>query len=65
VGPAFKEVAARYRERGEAASYLVERIRKGGVGVWGQVPMPGQPGIKEDELVAVVRWIITGAHRGP
>jgi cytochrome c len=65
VGPAFRDVAARYRERGEAASYLVEKIRKGGVGAWGQVPMPEQTGIKEDELVAVVRWLITGAYRTP
>jgi cytochrome c len=65
VGPAFKDVAARYRERAEATNYLVEKIRKGGVGAWGQVPMPGQPGIREDELVAVVRWLITGSHRTP
>jgi len=44
----------------EAANYLVDKIRKGGVGVWGQVPMPAQSGIKDDELMIVVRWIISG-----
>ena len=62
IGPGFKEVVARYRERGEAANYLVDKIRKGGVGVWGQVPMPAQSGIKDDELMIVVRWIISGTE---
>src|SRR5882672_1005890 len=60
IGPGFQEVAARYRERGEAANYLVDKIRRGGVGVWGQVPMPAQSAIKDDELMIVVRWIISG-----
>jgi cytochrome c len=64
VGPGFKEVAARYREHSEAANYLAEKIRRGGVGVWGQVPMPAQTGIRDDELLAIVRWIIAGAHHG-
>jgi S-disulfanyl-L-cysteine oxidoreductase SoxD len=64
VGPAFKDVAARYRERGDVAEYLTQKIRNGGVGAWGQVPMPGQSAIKDDEVVAVVRWLIIDAHRG-
>lgn len=64
IGPGFKDVAARYRERAEASNYLAEKIRRGGVGVWGPVAMPPQTGIRDDELVAVVRWIVSGAHRG-
>jgi len=65
VGPAFKEVAARYRDRGDAAGYLVEKIRKGGAGVWGAVAMPGQSGIREEDLAVVVRAFIEGNWNDP
>jgi cytochrome c len=40
VGPSFKEVAAKYRGDKTAQAKLVEKVKKGGVGTWGQVPMP-------------------------
>ena len=64
AGPAFKDIALRYRERADAVNYLVEKIRKGGAGAWGTVPMPGQSTIKEDEVVTVVHWIISGPRDG-
>jgi len=64
IGPAFKDIALRYRERGDAANYLMEKIRKGGAGAWGPVPMPGQTTIKEDEVITVVQWIISGPRDG-
>ena len=63
VGPAFKEIVAKYRDQGAAANYLAEKVRKGGAGVWGAIPMPAQVAIKDDELGVVVRWIIGGASR--
>jgi len=63
-GPAFKDIALRYRDRGDAATYLLEKIRKGGAGAWGTVPMPGQTTIKEDEVITVVQWIISGPRDG-
>lgn len=40
VGPAYKEVAAKYRSRKDAEAYLAKKIKEGSTGVWGQVPMP-------------------------
>jgi cytochrome c len=62
VGPGFREVASRYQTRDDAQRYLAEKIRKGSVGAWGQVPMPGQPAIKDEELASVIRWIVGGAQ---
>jgi cytochrome c len=39
VGPAYKEIATKYRGRADAVPYLMQRVRKGGPGNWGQVPM--------------------------
>jgi cytochrome c551/c552 len=58
VGPSFKEVAARYAQDREAASKLREKIRGGGQGAWGQVPMPPNPGVGEAELDKLVGWVL-------
>jgi cytochrome c len=39
VGPSYKDIAAKYRGRSDALAYLTQRVRKGGPGNWGQVPM--------------------------
>lgn len=61
VGPAFKDVAARYAGDAEAQGKLVAKIRAGGAGAWGAVPMPAQPQVKESDSKAVVQWILSGA----
>lgn len=62
VGPGFAEVGGRYRDRSDAAAYLAARIRGGGSGAWGQVPMPAQPGVPEAEAAAIAQWILAGAQ---
>jgi cytochrome c len=59
VGPAFKEVAAKYRGDAKAAAMLEEKVKKGGVGVWGQVPMPPNPQVKDEDIKALVKWILS------
>ena len=60
VGPSFKEVAAKYRTDKDAEAKLVEKVKKGGVGVWGQVPMPpNSPQVKDADIQALVRWILS------
>ncbi|MFN8822749.1 MAG: c-type cytochrome, partial [Betaproteobacteria bacterium] len=49
LGPSFRNIAARYADDKEAESKLAKRVREGGVGVWGQVPMPAQPQVTEAE----------------
>jgi cytochrome c len=61
VGPAFSEIAAKYQGRADAQSYLAGKIREGGSGVWGAVPMPAQPQLKDDEVAALAKWIAGGA----
>jgi cytochrome c len=61
VGPGFNEVVAKYGSRADAETYLIAKIKEGGVGVWGQVPMPAQPGLKDDEAKILAKWILGGA----
>ena len=61
VGPGFSEIAAKYKGRADAEAYLAEKIRAGGSGVWGAVPMPPQAQLKDDEVKALARWIAGGA----
>ena len=60
VGPAFKEVAAKYRNDKGAEAKLVEKVKKGGVGVWGQVPMPpNSPQVKDEDIKTLVKWVLS------
>ena len=67
VGPAFRDVAQRYRtdragERAQdAPTRLLSKLRNGGSGAWGAVPMPAQSQLSESDARAVVEWILAGA----
>lgn len=58
VGPSFREIAARYAGDGGAAAKLAAKVRAGGVGAWGQVPMPPAPAIPDTELRTLVDWVL-------
>lgn len=58
LGPSFRTIAAKYVDDKSAEATLAKKIREGGVGVWGQVPMPAQPQVSEAESVALARWIL-------
>jgi S-disulfanyl-L-cysteine oxidoreductase SoxD len=60
VGPSFKEVAAKQGARADAKDYLYQRIRQGGVGVWGTIPMPSQS-IDEADARVIAGWLAAGA----
>lgn len=59
VGPAFKDVAAKYKGDAGALDRLTAKVRAGGKGVWGQIPMPPNKSISDDELRTVVSWILS------
>jgi len=59
VGPSYKDVAAKYADDTNAVATLKERILKGGVGVWGQIPMPANPTVSEDDVNALTAWILS------
>jgi cytochrome c len=58
VGPAYKDISAKYRSDKDAENKLVEKVRAGGVGVWGQVPMPPNPAVTEADARTLVKWIL-------
>ena len=58
VGPAYKEVAAKYAGQKDAVEKLTQKVMKGGVGAWGQIPMPANPQVSEAEAMQLVTWIL-------
>lgn len=61
VGPGLAEVASRYAKTSGAEARLLKIIRDGGAGAWGQIPMPPQPQLKEEDAASLVKWILGGA----
>ncbi len=59
IGPAYKEVAAKYAGQKDAADQLAAKIVKGGAGVWGAVPMPANPQVSDAEAKALAGWVLT------
>ncbi len=60
VGPSYKDVAAKYAsQKDAAAAALAEKIMKGGVGVWGPVPMPANPKVSPAEARQLAIWVLS------
>jgi cytochrome c len=59
VGPAYKDVAAKYRGDAGAEAKLVEKVKKGSQGTWGQVPMPPNSSVPDADVRALVKWILS------
>lgn len=58
IGPAYKDVAAKYAGQKDANDKLAQKIIKGGSGVWGAVPMPANPQVNEADAKALATWIM-------
>jgi len=58
VGPAYKDVAAKYKSDKDAVGKLAKKVREGGVGVWGQIPMPANPQVSAGEAETLVKWVL-------
>nr|5AUR_A Chain A, Cytochrome c-552 [Hydrogenobacter thermophilus TK-6]5AUR_C Chain C, Cytochrome c-552 [Hydrogenobacter thermophilus TK-6]5AUR_E Chain E, Cytochrome c-552 [Hydrogenobacter thermophilus TK-6]5AUR_G Chain G, Cytochrome c-552 [Hydrogenobacter thermophilus TK-6]5AUS_A Chain A, Cytochrome c-552 [Hydrogenobacter thermophilus TK-6]5AUS_C Chain C, Cytochrome c-552 [Hydrogenobacter thermophilus TK-6] len=58
VGPAYADVAKKYAGRKDAVDYLAGKIKKGGSGVWGSVPMPPQ-NVTDAEAKQLAQWILS------
>ncbi|WP_374347339.1 c-type cytochrome [Chitinimonas sp.] len=58
VGPAYKDVAAKYKGDANAAARLAAKVKAGGVGVWGNIPMPAQQ-ISDADVKIIVNWVLT------
>jgi cytochrome c len=57
VGPAYKDIAAKYKGQNVAAK-LQEKVKKGGQGVWGPVPMPPNAAVPDGDIKTLVDWIL-------
>ena len=61
VGPSFEQIAAKYKNDPAAEAKLMTRIKQGGSGEWGVIPMPAHPSMSDADLRTVSRWILAGA----
>jgi cytochrome c len=60
LGPAFKDVAAKYKGDKSAEGKLVAKVKAGGSGVWGPMPMPANsPQVKDEDIKSIVQWILS------
>ena len=57
IGPAYREIAKKYKGQNVAAQ-LEQKVKKGGVGVWGQIPMPPNPAVPDGDVKKLVDWIL-------
>ena len=58
VGPAFRDISAKYKGEQDVVNQLVAKIKQGGSGVWGSLPMPPQPGLAEADAQSLIRWVL-------
>ena len=58
VGPAYKDIAKKYKGQSGAPALLAEKVKKGGSGTWGPIPMPPNPAVPDADLKKLVDWIL-------
>ena len=59
VGPAYKDVAAKYKDDKGAAAKLADKVKKGGSGVWGPVPMPPNAAVPDADIKTMVAYVLS------
>jgi cytochrome c len=59
IGPSYQDIAKKYTASDEAM--LIAKVKAGGKGVWGQIPMPPNAAVKDEDIKTLVNWILAGA----
>jgi len=60
VGPSFKDIAAKYKDDKGAQASLEKKVRSGGGGVWGKMPMPATAkSVSDDDIKSIVQWVLS------
>jgi cytochrome c len=60
LGPSYKDVAAKYKGDKTAEAKLIEKVKKGGSGTWGPMPMPANsPQVKDADIKTIVEWVLS------
>ena len=61
VGPSFQQIAAKYKGDVQASAKLAHKVKEGGAGVWGMIPMPAHQSMSDVDIRTVVDWVLAGA----
>ena len=59
IGPTYADVAKKYAGQKDAEAKLAEKVKKGGQGVWGQVPMPPNAAVPDTDIKTLVKWVLS------
>ncbi len=59
IGPAYKDVAAKYKGDAGAEAKLIAKVKNGGSGAWGQIPMPPNAQVPDADIKALVKWVLS------
>ncbi len=59
LGPSFQDIAAKYKDDDSAAEMLVDKVKNGGKGNWGEVPMPPNPMLSDEDAATLVEWVLS------
>jgi cytochrome c len=59
VGPSYKDVAAKYKADAGAEAKLIAKVKNGGVGAWGQIPMQPNAAVPDADIKALVKWVLS------
>jgi cytochrome c len=63
LGPSFMDIAAKYKGQETAVDKLVTKVKKGGSGAWGAIPMPPHPKLSDDDAKSMIEWILAGSAK--
>ncbi|MBC7857600.1 MAG: c-type cytochrome [Burkholderiaceae bacterium] len=58
LGPAFKDVAAKYKGNADASALLAKKVKGGGGGAWGPIPMPAHAAVSDADIKTMVDWVL-------
>jgi cytochrome c len=61
VGPSYQDVAKKYKGNKDAVKTLSAKVKAGGKGVWGEVPMPPNANVSDKDIETLVKWVLAGA----
>lgn len=59
IGPGFKEVAAKYKGDASAEAKLIDKVKLGGAGAWGSIPMPPHPQVPDADIKTLAQWVLS------
>lgn len=59
IGPGYSEIAAKYKGDAGAEAKLIAKVKNGGAGTWGQVPMPPNASVPDADIKTLVKWVLS------